>query len=299
MKQEGGNMHEQNDDMDWKLFQLLEGDLSSEEASNLLDQIESDDQLKEDWEAMQNTTLSAPQMQFPDKSRLLRKEKKIIPLFPFLSSGPAKVAAAVGIALLVAYPIWKWGIPSKATGSLVNALPTDQQQTTNPNQQEGLLADPQEFEKSQDLESPLVEENRDNSVLIDLVEATHAKDPEQVAMGEESISVPQYKTDFPIELKVHNPSIIFGQKQSKPSDLPAALAVQQERKLDLESEMELLVQNDEYQGLRPMIDKGLYALGAPFRNTVITLDKKEDQKPTLIMAYVGQKYQAMAMLELK
>lgn len=303
MKKEKKNMEDWKKDIDWKLFELLEGELSAEEEAQLLAEIESNKELQEEWEGMQRAVAPVPQMSFPNKSALLKKERKIIPLWSFLSAAPFKVAAAAIIVLFIAYPIWKFGTPQQGTGSLVDAVEEPVTNDVLPESFENRpsLVNDENIENTSDNEAesifttetaPTINQSPENNNPQDLIQvATEdvTKERELMRNDEESLDLRVSPIDAPVR---------FASAHSR-SEAPMRLYKTESRELDREAERAMYNQFDDYNGVRPMIDKGLYALSTPFRNTVVKVNRTDYEKPTLIMAYVGQRYQAMAMLELK
>lgn len=303
MKKEKQNMEDWKKDIDWKLFELLEGELSAEEEAQLLAEIESDKELQEEWEGMQRAVAPVPQMSFPNKSALLKKERKIIPLWSFLSAAPVKVAAAAIIILFIAYPIWKFNTPQQGTGSLVDAVeaPVTNDIIPESSPEEGSLVSDEDLEQVTEKEAkslfandtaPRINQtpvNNQPQDQIRVVSEDVSAEREQMRNDKESVDLRVSPIDAPVR---------FASVQSR-SEAPMRLYQTESRELDRKAERAMYDQYDDYNGVRPMIDKGLYALGAPFRNTVVKVNRTDYEKPTLIMAYVGQRYQAMVMLELK
>ena len=303
MKKEKQNMEDWKKDIDWKLFELLEGELSAEEEAQLLAEIESDEELQAEWEGMQRAVAPTPQMSFPNKSALLRKERKIIPLWSFLSATPVRVAAAATIILFIAYPIWKFSTPQQGTGSLVDAIETpvtDEVMPQNDQNDASLVADTEVQNTTDQVEetivpqesAPIINQTPNYNYPSDQIQVVSddvTEDPEMITNDEELMDLRVAPISAPVR---------FASSQSR-SEAPMRLYKTESRQLDRRAERAMYDQYDDYNGIRPMIDKGLYALGTPFRNTVVKVNRTDYEKSTLIMAYVGQRYQAMAMLELK
>ncbi|MCB9262786.1 MAG: hypothetical protein H6607_10465 [Flavobacteriales bacterium] len=99
--------------IEWKLFELLENELSEAEELEILSAIEADEELACMWQDMQATKLTPPNIVYNNKESLLKRETKLI---AFAGFGWMKYAAAV-VIMVLSYPLWKSYISDKETSS--------------------------------------------------------------------------------------------------------------------------------------------------------------------------------------
>lgn len=302
MKEEKSKMEDWKQDIDWKLFELMEGELSAEDEAQLLKQIESDDELRESWEKMQLAVAPVPGMTFPDKSKLRKKEHRIVPILSFMTATPMKVAAAVIIVLLASYPVWKFTSPDQGTGSIIDAVDTTTPSARSEHLAEKTIRTPESgFEVEDQVASEGMLPKEQNPPINNNIHEFSLQQPVHVAADQVDREEQPNTAELPnADLRVSPISApVHFVSSNHAGEAPKRLYRTDSRDLDLKAERAMFNQYDDYNGIRPMIDKSLYALGTPFRNTVIKVDRSQTERPTLIMAYVGQRYQAMAMLELK
>lgn len=103
-------MKERND-IDWKLFELLENDLSPEEEAEILAKIEAEDGLADEWNLVQQTRLVPPDVTYKGKKGLLKKETVFL---EFANLSWLKYAAVIAI-VAISYPLWKSYIQDNAS----------------------------------------------------------------------------------------------------------------------------------------------------------------------------------------
>jgi len=301
------------DSMEWKLFELLEGNLNEVDKAQLLKEIANNPVLQQEWDLMQATVVAKPNLVFPGKDKLFRPEKKVIPLWS-LSSQPVLRYAAILIGFaLIAYPIYKWSTPSNSVDSLVNTV------------EESLLDSPSiEWKESpknelmpstdvivsgeleERVEEVLANAKTDKSdfsseknrpierVAQNFIEEDEAHNIKEVVVIED-LAKPKYRVESiaSIESLSSNFSQLYERIATEYSvDVVEARPINQPQEMDYKE--------SDYKGIRNTFNNTLYAMGAPLRNTKVMFKRTpEDNKPAIQIAYLGDKYQAMAMLELK
>ena len=65
-------------DMDWELFELLEGELTAEQEAELLSKIEGQSDLDSEWAFMQMTQLETPEVTYKHKDKLIKKDTTLL-----------------------------------------------------------------------------------------------------------------------------------------------------------------------------------------------------------------------------
>lgn len=279
-------MKEQND-KDWKLFSLLEGELSDKEAEALLSEIDLDDELSEEWALMQQTQLQPDtNTVYAHKSKLKKRSTTIIGLLPFTWQQAVAAAAVITLAI----PVWKYLQsnpdidPTSISGSIENV------DSTNP-----------EANGPSNIESPVIEQ----------VEAsTKQKEPQSTDFTTPNVNYTSSATS--------TKTIVAdaGQMQPKPNQtIEVPLVYPETNSLEaihierpgLPKQVRSLawieptfdqMPSRSYRGVRPLLNSTWAGILKPFRNSKLQLEPVE-KSPAFKIVYKSDKYYATAMLSLK
>ncbi|MCO4819581.1 MAG: hypothetical protein KC517_08150 [Bacteroidetes bacterium] len=263
-------------DMDWELFEMLEGDLSPEEESELLKMIEDDADLAADWDFMRMTQLDAPEVVYQGKDKLIKTDTTLIAF----SAVQWRRAAAIAALLALCYPTWQLFMPK------TDAV-------------EGLAGSATE----------LVLPNTDNTI-----NSQETKPTVEVAVQEvpnhppSDVKEPRKSLELPVpmnEKMITTPDVANQLVSVEPLMQKNGLNTESKpleslHKANVMYNMEMLIPQDEpasYNGVRSTINAGLSLVTAPFRNAKIKVQPADKQSIQII--YSSEQYNATAMVSLK
>ncbi len=302
------NDKEDFDSMEWKLFELLEGNLSVREETALMAQIEADHELKEEWELMKATIVPKPALVFSSKDKLKKPGKKIIPLWTFMNQEVVKYAAAIIGFALIAYPIWKFADPQNSTDSLVNTFQESISEPKNISPNTLNTDEVQEHHQQKELETARISEshkegskvivNPHKEVIPDvlfIVEKERIKIRKSQRHQDTVLDSNASLEDLQIILASAHPNSNVSFPESS-EEINKVIPVN----AGISYPVETYVAQNDYRGIRNSLNTALFAMGAPVRNTKVRFKRAgKENKPVIQIAYLGENYQAMAMLELK
>ena len=264
-------------DMDWELFEMLEGDLSPEEESELLEKIEGDAGLSADWDFMQMTQLDAPEVVYTGKSKLIKKDTALITF----TAVQWRRTAAIAAMLALCYPAWQLFMPK--TDSV-----------------DGLAGSATELVEPKATESEVVTPSVENEAVESLVADDNVapkpiksrKNPIQkmAPIVKDEMVIPEVKEQL-VSLDPANSPIDIKTASTTLEPLPKA---------NVMYNMQMLIPREEtptYKGIRHTVNAGLALAAAPFKNTKIKVQPADNQSIQII--YSSQQYNATAMVSLK
>ena len=263
--------------MDWELFEMLEGDLSPEEESELLEKINEDADLAADWDFMQMTQLDAPDVVYQGKDKLIKKDTTLIAF----SAMQWRRTAAIAAILALCYPAWQLFMPKTDTveglaGSANElVLPTEDESDVNVNKSESVP-----------------------EIQVAVQEAPN-QSTNQVKASQKSVELPvkEEKTTIPNVAE----QLVSIEPMRQQIDLnPETKAVASLHRANVMYNMDMLIPQDEapsYNGIRSTINSGLSLVAAPFRNAKIKVQPADKQSIQII--YSSEQYNATAMVSLK
>ncbi|MFT7590646.1 MAG: hypothetical protein ACI9UJ_000557 [bacterium] len=271
-------MKEQKD-MDWELFEMLEGELTPEQEAALLNKIDGDKTLSSDWDFMQMTTLDAPEVVYNGKQNLIKKDTTLI----VFSSVQWRRIVSVAALLALCYPVWQFLMPKT-------------------NNLEGLAGSATEIvNPSSDVEGSIIGDDMASSKeAIDVTDDTPVVKVKREAIVQQYQKIAKPEVDeIPavqpspaiVSIEPSNMSIALSPTNNEPALLPKARH---------RYSMASLLPKDEkktYKGIRPTINAGLAALTSPLRNAKIKV-RPTDNK-TIQIVYSSLQYNASAMVSLK
>lgn len=271
-------MKEQKD-IDWELFEMLEGELSPEQEAALLDKINNDTNVSSDWDFMQMTELDAPEVIYPGKQNLIKKDTTLI------AFSAVQWRRVIGIAAVLAlcYPLWQLLMPKTEN---IDGLAGSATEIVN---------------RSSEVESPVIINNLVPTIDdTDAIEHTPVRQIKHKAIAQHTIKTidPEVKESLPeqsspalVRIKPSHAFVSLTQYKNDPEPLPKATA---------QYNMAALLPADKgmtYNGIRPALNSGLAALTSPFRNAKIKVQPTD--KNTLQIIYSSLQYNATAMVSLK
>ena len=274
----------QEKNMDWKMFELLENDLSAEEAEQLLAEIELDSDLEAEWSLLQQTKLESEPIVYSYKKRLKKKETTLL-AFSFNSW---QKVASIAAVLALSFPLWKGvllreDLGQQIPGAIIGLEHSDNQEV-GPNVD---ISVPELVVAPETKES---ESNVTNTAHVAQV-PNQEKQVKQVLKIEEEIPTKVNDTEIVVpEMEVINyyKSLAMDENFVHP-------------KLAKKVAQSLIVSDDiekkKFQGIRPTINIGLALLTAPFNNSKIKIGPLKDRK--LEIQYRSDQYLATAMVSLK
>lgn len=277
----------ERENMDWKLFELMENDLSPEEEVEILKAIEEDNALENDWELLQHTRLVAPEVAYSNKESLRKKETKLIAF-----TGLSWMKYAAGIALVIgSYPLWKAFLPSDDAEGLGSSMVKSVEKETPVEE-----VQPIELEVEVKSEEQLAEEapaptpNTDYNYVATPTIADEMDDTTIQVSNE-----PEYTSPV-IDIANVEPVADYDLREdveSTPKLTPGEMDYASLYKASEETE------KLGYNGVRPAINQSLAWLASPFRNSKVKIKPVEDKKGTLQIEFNTKQYSAVAMLSLK
>lgn len=282
-------------DREWLLFELLEGNLNPEEAEALKAHIETDADLKAEWELLKETILPQPELIYPDRSRFHKKSYPAKILLPLFASQTVRFAASFGGLLLIGYFLfnaWK-----DAPVTALDPAPWKSVEGGSAGQNALVSGNSAGELSAQERASEPVESTFSETEHIPGTLPSHLNpgtDVPHIAQGSGDVGQILTLQPAPLNYSAFNK---VGLRMELPDHLPAIF------NLDPWNSRYYVIEDQtasNLPGLRGMLDQGLALLAQPIRNThVHLLRDSETQKPTLKISYEGVHYQALAMLELK
>jgi hypothetical protein len=263
-------------DMDWELFELLEGELSAKEESEILDIISSDDQISSEWDFMQMTQLSTPDISYSRKQQLVKKDTGLVAFSSFQWRRVISVAAVLALC----FPLWK--LILKSTDSAENMIGSANEiitpKSSNEIDSRPNLGD-HPLTASASLEGPTQSKTeRIPYQMRPKIEPTKPTDDERKA---ELVSI----------LPARIITDIQAQNEALPN-LPKARV-----RYNMASLLPLDEDRKSFKGIRPTFDAGLAKISSPFRDSRLRLQPSE--KNTITILYSSNQYHASAMVSLK
>ncbi|MFT5725673.1 MAG: hypothetical protein ACI9JN_002800 [Bacteroidia bacterium] len=268
-------------DMDWELFELLEGELTAKEESALKGTIESDTTLESEWGLMQMTQLEAPTVTYKRKQQLVKKETILIAF----SAVQWRRVAAIAAILALCYPIWQVLLPS---GNSVERIAGSATELITPGAVETKEA-PSQIESHPKVAVATIAAPKEDEIVPKLkkrsinqkVFVKQEAQPQQVQERYEMVFIEPINTA--INLQVTATAL---------NALPMA---------NVSYNMADLLPKDEgvksYNGIRGTMNAGIALLVSPFRDARIKLEPTD--KKTLKILYSSTQYNATAMVRLK
>jgi hypothetical protein len=127
------------EDRDWQLFLLLEGELEGEEKEKVLQLIETDAGWRTDWQLMQKSVLPKDvhiTLTEQEKSKLKKHTAKVLPLR--LNASWIAYAAAASVILLT---FWFWRTSDTASEKSIVRLPENNLPTPSPEPSQDVAAE--------------------------------------------------------------------------------------------------------------------------------------------------------------
>ena len=261
-------------DMDWELFELLEGELTGEQEAELLSKIEGQSDLESEWAFMQMTQLETPEVTYKHKDKLLKKDTTLLTF----TAIQWKRVVAIAAMLMLCYPIWNYLIKTQDSG-------------------EGIVGSASEIIPKNEVEATITPE----SLPVEVKKET-------VAVVKQN-SAPVKKTNQPKPTKVidqTNPDlktpfevVSINSTGTHVSIANNIVDVQQPRKAMVRYNMDKDLPRNEsrYKGVRSTVNTGLALLATPFRESKIQVQPTD--KKTIQIVYSSMQYNATAMVSLK
>ncbi len=282
----------EREDIDWRLFELFENDLSEAEEAKILAEIENNDALEEDWKLLQQTKLVAPEISYANKKTLLKKDTRVL---AFTNLTWLKYAAAV-IIVVAAYPIWK-GYFAKEDINHIATSAGEVIENIDPKATEGI----------------------EESTPIVIEESVPVRTQEIVRITEQDVRKEKRSIHKIIPLDTSN-ALPLNQPQLgiRPTEVLVSVGAKERytiksesnvlpnlniRSVDyaslyqLEDEQKPLVKK--YKGIRPAVNGGLAWLSSPFKNSKIKIKPVKDKRGALRIVFTSKQYYATAMVSLK
>ncbi|MBO6517196.1 MAG: hypothetical protein JJ975_11660 [Bacteroidia bacterium] len=287
----------EREDMDWRLFEMLENELSEAEEAELLAELESNGALEDDWKLLQQTKLVAPEVTYQNKKSLLKKETKLI---AFAGFSWMKYAAAA-VVLVASYPLWKDVIMSDDVNHIGSMA------------EEVMEVEPHQSESEQipEMVVPVEEE-------VAITDENHTSDATEIVQEPRKVSDKNNELPLPapyVEEHIAEESQPKRYAQEALASVDAqgihGIAVPTSSLPTLEYgamncadlyktahiEEETLV--NKYKGIRPAVNGGLAWLSSPFRNSKLKIKPVDDTRGALKIEFTSKQYYATAMLSLK
>jgi len=279
-------MKEQND-IDWKLFSLLEGELNDEEAEALLSEIDLDEELNEEWALMQQTQLKPDtNTVYASKSKLKKRSTAIIGLLPFTWQQAVAAAAVITLAI----PVWRYLQsnsdidPTSISGSIENVDSTNSE-TKGPTATEAPVVEKVEVSEPDNEVKPPVDP------APNLNYTTKPKSTRTIVADAGQIQ-PKPNQTIEVPLMYPETNLVDGiriERSGLPNQVKSIAWI--EAKFDR-------APNRSYQGVRPLLNSTWAGILKPFRNSKLQLEPVE-KSPAFKIVYKSDKYYATAMLSLK
>jgi Tfp pilus assembly protein PilE len=297
MKSPNNNIYAnlKGEEKDWALFDLMEGNLSKKEEEALMQLIEKDPSLKNEFEELKLTKMPIEHIEFTNKSSLLKDEPTRIVMFSSWRK-PLSIAASVAAILLISIPVYQ---------QFINA--------PNGDASSSLVGITQEQEKHEEEQSHQAQ-NTQSELPITVAQTIpdqqhhnieHHKEayPKQIAVVN-NVSNDPIKEDnldtFPMEdvpviarITPKNNEPIFTFASNSPvNSIPSTKALPVANNLE--------ASRFNYSGLRGSLNQGLAMVAAPFRNTHIKIkNNKDKENPGLQIEVMTDQYYAVAMVNLR
>jgi hypothetical protein len=265
-------------DMDWELFEMLEGELTPEQEQDLLNKMKSDSSLTTDWEFMQMTQLDAPDVQYQGKSKLLKKDTTLI----VFSTLQWKRIAGIAALLALSFPIWNYFKPqtdsvNELAGSASELIKQPEIKTTAP-----AVVD---IEAKEDVP----------------VQSTVSSVPKSTIRSIQPVQTISKPTPSLADKITREALVDISPKNSNWNIETQTSEFVAVPKAKMQYNMASLIPREEpnkaYKGIRPSINAGLSLLVSPFRESKIKV--KPTDKKTIQIVYSSSQYNASAMVSLK
>ncbi len=274
-----------NKNIDWEMFELLEGGMTAEDADKILAKINGSEALQSEWELLQNTKLPESKIVYKHKNDLLKKDTRILAFAAFSWTKAASVAAAVIIALPIGWYFLKNKSDVQISSTIIDAVPSE---VITPDAMYPIDEPTQASENVKSLAS-----NPNDNV-------------ENVAPKRSTKSMGAVKKDL-VPHVIQQSSSNSTEYVSVESTSPALHVKTNNQPLKslnivlISPEVDYLIprsnQEGGFRGIRPTINSGLALLALPFKGS--KLEVKPSDNKTLRIEYRSNQYAASAMLSLK
>ena len=249
-------------DIDWELFELLEGDLTPEQEAKIVNAIDENPALESDWEFMQMTQLETPDVTYTHKSKLLKKDTTLIAF----SAVQWKRVVGVAAALVLCYPIWNYLIKTTDTteGMVGAASEVIQPETTVPEATAAVIEEPTSTEDQ-------------TSNVAQTIEKPNITIPEEIPNQETNQTNPELNT--PIELVSATPT------QSNVTISTTITELQALSQVNVGYKMADLIPKDEakYKGIRATVNTSLALLATPFMDAKIKVQPADNKTMQMLL----------------
>jgi hypothetical protein len=285
------------EDMEWKLFELLEGELSVSEEAEILAQMEEDESLEEEWALLQSTRLTAPEVSYTNKKSLLKKETTVL---AFTGMKWLKYAAILAV-VAGTYPLWKTAIFSDDVEGLVGSAseivePNHVAKTIEP---EPTADIPQEEIQSSEVAESITPQRVDVEPVREYSAPQNNPDPlsRHSHTGLVKTLQPLGYVIVPAKSEVNNLTV---QREYAAQDfVPVQFSPEWFAQMDVgdvtaEEENNTL----KYRGIRPALNSGLAWIASPFRNSKVSVKPVPGNFKALQFTYSNSQYEATAMVSL-
>jgi len=295
------------EDMEWKLFELLEDELSASEEADILAQMENDEALEEEWSLLQSTKLTAPEVTYANKKSLLKKETTVL---AFAGVKWLRYAAILAV-VAGSYPLWKTVIFSNDVDGLVGTAseivdPNHTTKTIEPGETVEMPAD--ELQTPGAIET--VASASDKTPL-----KTNASKQEVAEAGQSSGSNPskldKHKKPELIMYVRRAPEYVFVSPRTDVNGLVEASERKPQLSVPVHFSPEWFAQMDvvddmyeqennasDYRGIRPALNSGLAWIISPFKNSKVSVKPVPGNFKALQFTYSNSQYEATAMVSL-
>lgn len=277
--------------MDWKLFEMAEGNLTEAEAIELMNAIDNDQGLAEEFEVMKLSGLVPETIVYPHKDKLMMKETPVIMLNWWWQY--RNLAASIVAILLLALPLYiflqQGAQPELSSGAMVESVTAPSADT-----KKGL----QESPGDAGITNARI---TDEAATINYSKIGHTQ----------TITTPYHtsrhkgldKSDQHIALS-ETPDMVSGLNPKSTINLarkalnPANEMVEVDNR-GLQRPLIVIKNNPEYQGIRATMNHAMATLIEPVRNTNIKVrNLKQKGDPGLQIEVSTEQYYAVAQVHL-
>lgn len=274
--------------MDWRMFELLENDLSAEEAEQLLSEIELDSDLEAEWSLMQQTKLEAEPVVFQNKRSLKKKETTLL-AFSFTSW---QKVASIAAVLALSFPLWKGILLNEdVSHQIPGAISAIEHKDNKLEKAQPEVLQPEVTPEV--AEQPATQEVLPETPSYVKVNTPVVENPGSNKQVQQDEVIPPNTQPIEVEIPEINPKNNYVVLASADD-----IAMPEKAKNVAQS---MVVPGEEekkgFQGIRPTINIGLALLSAPFNNSKIKIGPLKDRK--IEIEYSSDQYFATAMVSLR